>query len=276
MKPSVDKASNAEHLRVANESGFPLQIAVQHAVSSRTQVHGWKVAHVEHAWTNRDDEKSGFIDLVLQDRHGFASLVLECKRVRDATWLFLNTKGSPVDRYHCKAWATHYRSPDFRTFGWVELPVEPATPEAQFCAVRGNNSNDQNTFLEKIASTLISSTEALACEECDYRDKGSESIRAYFNVIVTTAQLAVASFDVSDLSITDGTLSRAQFTDVPYVRVRKQFSLRPQRLSPKDWESQENTDYRRENTVFVVRADKLDQFLCEFNVPDSSLRQFRG
>lgn len=267
-------ATDTELLRVANDSGFPLQIAVQHAVNSRTDAHGWKVAHAEHAWSNPADGKSGFIDLVLRDRHDFASLVIECKRVRNATWLFLSTKGSVENRRHCKAWTSHYRNGQSVAFGWFEVPIDPATPEAQFCALRGQNTNDKNTFLERVAGDVISSTEALALEERDYRQENIERARMYFNVVVTTADLVVAKFDPSQLSPADGTLADADFIDVPFVRVRKQFSLRPANLSPADWMRHDDPDYRRENTILVVRADMLDQFLHEFNIPDSSVRQF--
>lgn len=267
-------AADAQLLRVANDSGFPLQIALQHSVDSRTSDHGWKVVHTEHAWANPADGKSGFIDLVLGNRHGFASLVIECKRVRNTTWLFLNATGSVTSRRHSKAWTTHYRNGQLNAFGWFDVPIDPATPEAHFCAVRGQNTNDKNTFLERIAGDLISSTEALALEERDYRQENVERKRMYFNVVVTTAALAVAKFDAAHLSPADGTLTEADFSDVPFVRVRKQFSMRPAHLTPADWLRHDDPDYRRENTVFVVRADKLDQFLHEFDIPNSSFRQF--
>lgn len=267
-------AADTELLRVANDSGFPLQIAVQHAVNSRTAAHGWKVVHTEHAWANTADGKSGFIDLVLRDRDDFAALVIECKRVRNTTWLFLNAKGSVENRRHSKAWTTHFRNGQFNAFGWFDVPVDPATPEAQFCALRGQSTNDKNTFLERIAGELISSTEALALEERDYRQENLERMRMYFNVVVTTAALAVAKFDPTHLSPADGTLADADFIDVPFVRVRKQFSLRPAHLTTADWMRHDDPDYRRENTVFVVRADNLDKFLHEFDIPNSSFRQF--
>jgi hypothetical protein len=267
--------THSDLLRVANESGFPLQIAVQHAVTLSTNTHGWKVAHTEHAWTNNADGKSGFIDLVLQDRNNFASLVIECKRVRNTTWLFLNTEGSAGNRRHSKAWTNHYRNGGMNAFGWFDVPIDPATPEAQFCVLRGQSANDKNTFLERVAGELISSTEALALEERDYRQENVEHIHMYFNVVVTTAALAVAKFDPAHLSLADGTLAKAEFTEIPFVRVRKQFSLRPALLTPADWMRQDDPDYRRENTVFVVRADKLVDFLHMFDIPNSSLSQFQ-
>jgi len=203
--------TDPELLRLANESGFPLQIAIEHVVRQTSAAHGWQVRHSEHAWHNPADGQSGFIDLVLSDSNGFAYAVVECKRVRNTTWLFFAGTGSLARRYHCRAWATHYRNGSFNAFGWFEVSIDPATPEANFCAVRGQSTNDRNTLLERVAGELISSTEALALAERDYRRQEAESLRLYFNVIVTTATLKVAEFDTAHLSIADGTITEASF-----------------------------------------------------------------
>lgn len=267
-------ATDPEVLRIANDSGFPLQIAVQQSVAAATPTHGWRVQHAEHAWHNPADSQSGFIDLVLCDRQDFARVVIECKRVRNAVWLFFNSDGTANSRRHCKAWVTHYRGGQFNAFGWHEVPVDPQTPEAQFCAVRGQTTNDKNTFLERVAGELISSTEALALEERDYRRDNEESMRMYFNVIVTTAELKFAAFDVGHLAIEDGTLQDAAVQDVPFVRIRKQFSMRPANLTPVDWLRHDDPDYRRENTVFVVQARYLNDLLRQFDIPNTSIRTF--
>jgi hypothetical protein len=234
------------------------------------------VRHVEHAWLNGTDNQNGFIDLVLRDRHDYANLVLECERVRNAIWLFMNTSGDPKMRLHSKSWVTKYNGSQTTLCGWHEVPIEPATPEALFCAVRGQSTNDRNTLLERIAGELISATEALAIEERDYRHESQESVRFYFNVIVTTAELKVATFAPGDISLSEGTIANAKFTDVPFLRVRKQFSMRPVTLAPQDWSRLDDPDYRRENTVFIVRADALLDFLHQFNIPNPSFCQLVG
>ena len=267
---------DADTLKIANESGFPLQIAIQHSVNATTHQHGWMVRHTEHAWNNATDGQSGFIDLVLRDKDDFANLVIECKRVRHATWLFLNTSGDPKPRRQAKSWVTRFDGTKTRQFSWYEVPIDPSTPEAQFCAVRGQSTNDRNTLLERIGGGLISATEALAIEERDYRNDKQESMRFYFNVIITTAELKVASFKPGDISLSEGTISNAAFVDVPYVRVRKQFSMRPATLVPQDWHSHDDPDRRRENTVFIVKADRLLDFLREFDIPNSSFSHLGG
>ena len=264
--------TDPELLRIANDSGFPFQIAIQHTVAAQSTTHGWKVRHAEHAWSNSADGQSGFIDLALSDRNSCASIVIECKRVRNATWLFFNSSGTANPRRHSKSWVSHYRGGCMNMFGWHEVPVDPPSPEAQFCAVRGQSTNDKNTFLERVSGELISSTEALALEERDFRHENQESFRFYFNAIVTTASLKFAEFTAADLSTVEGTLSDANFQDVPFLRVRKQFSMRPANLTPADWLRHDDPDYRRENTVFVINANYLNEFLSQFDIPNGSFR----
>lgn len=258
--------ANQELLRVVNGSGFPLQMAVQHLVEQGGS--GWHVSHKEHAWSNPTDGMSGFIDIVLQNDESNDSLVIECKRVQNAAWLFLSHAGTAKPRKHCKVWATIFKGKTAHYFGWTDVALPLETPEAQFCCLRGQSSNDKNTFLERIAGELVSSTEALAREERDFRDDTRESCRLYVNVVVTTAQLYFATFDRSSLNPTDGTLVEAQFQQVPYLRVRKQFSMRPVALTPEDWRRKDDVDYRRENTLFVVEATHLVEFLRNLKLID--------
>lgn len=263
--------ADQELLRVINGSGFPLQIAVQHLVENHGA--GWRVRHREHAWSNPTDGLSGFIDVVLQHPKTRDSLVLECKRVQNSAWLFLSHTGTLKSRLHCKVWATVFKEKSQHYFGWADVTLPLETPEAQFCCLRGQSSNDKNTFLERVAGELVSATEALAREERDYHnDQGGDSCRLYINVIVTTAQLYFAAYDKGSLNIEDGSLAKAEFHRVPYLRVRKQFSMRPVALTPSDWHRQDDVDYRRENTVFVVEAIHLPEFLSQLNVDDFNVR----
>ena len=93
-----------------NHSGFPLQIAVENLVKQTQQNHGWTVPYIEHAWFNRLDNRDGFIDLVLRDCHKTSTLVVEFKRVRDSSWLFMRSDGADTGRCHCKSWVSRYKS----------------------------------------------------------------------------------------------------------------------------------------------------------------------
>jgi hypothetical protein len=258
-------------LRVANDSGFPLQIAVERKVNETSGTHGWTVRYVEHSWSNSPEGQAGFIDLVLQDKHKRTLAVVECKRVRDAEWIFLHSAGrAPVER-NAKGWVSHYANGSMAHFGWHELSPYPACVEAEYCAIRGQSSNDRTTLLERVGSDLLTATEALAAEERDFRPDTNESIKLYFSLVVTTADLKVGAFDPSKVSLKDGTLPDAEFESVPYLRFRKQLSTRQMRFSPSDYNNSTNIAYVKQHTVFVVRADALPHFLNDLCVPDSSL-----
>lgn len=267
-------SSESNAVKIANDSGFPLQIAVETQVSQSTGSHGWKVRYSEHSWVNHADDTSGFIDLVLQDKHKGTFLVIECKR-KNETWVFMHTDGTAVKRRHAKAWVAHYSDGSMRRFGWTDVTPDPDCPEAMFCAVRGQSTSDKITMLERIGSDLVSATESLAQEERDFRQQNQESIRLYFNVVVTTAELKIAKFSPGDISLLNGTLADAQIEDVPFIRFRKQLSTRGGLFNPQDFANGIDPAYAKESTVFVVRASELLQFLHQFQLPDSEFRMLK-
>ncbi len=227
--------------------------------------------YTEHSWINRQDDQSGFIDIVLQDRE--AHLIVECKRVKNATWVFIPEDGIAKPRRQAKAWVSRQGL----YFGWHDLWVDPMCSEATYCAVHGQASDGRNPMLERICGELVSATEAFATEHVDYyRDPAMPPRRFYFNVVVTTAELKVAQFQPGDISLKEGTLDKATSTaqDVPYIRFRKQMSLRERRLTFDDYKSEVKPNVAKENTVFVVRASALLDFLKAFELPGDTLARF--
>jgi hypothetical protein len=253
-----------ELLKTVNGSGFPLQIALQAAVAAECPA--WRVVHREHAWHNRIDGSTGFIDFVARHEQTHDCAVIECKRVQASTWVFLSHNGIARQTLKTRGWLLKYQGKNVTHCGWSEVRVGPQTPEANFCTLRGQSTNDKNTFLERVASELVSATEALAMEEREFRPERDEFARMYFNVIVTTAQLRFAEFKYEDLVRDEGALTSANFLEIPYVRVRKQFSTRPVSISVNDWFRSDNLDARRENTVFVVNAKHFTSFLNALDV----------
>jgi len=262
----------ADQLKLANDSGFPLQIAVQREIEHTRSSQQWNVRFVEHSWSNPLDVRSGFIDLVVSNQARVLHLVIECKRVRDTNWLFLESSGraDPVKRAKC--WVSSFQGDEWVRVGWYDVDVTPRSPEALFCAVRGQKTGDGVTLLEKTAAEVVSATEALATEIRNYRHDFPSNFQMFFNVIVTTADLMVARFEPTKMSITDGTLESLQCERVPFVRLRKQLSTRRRVFGVDDFKSGTDLANEKENTVFVVRADALTQFLDLFNVSDDSLR----
>jgi hypothetical protein len=116
-----------------------------------------------------------------------------------------------------------------------------------------------------VGATLVSSTEALAFEENLTLLTEDFPYRVYLNVIVTTAKLKVCSFDPSDISLKDGTVSKCSFSDVPFVRFQKQLSTRfPESLIFNVGETFQIAQ-AKENTVFVVNSECLVKFVSALN-----------
>lgn len=261
-------AERNPYIDATNASGFPLQIAVENLVMATKLSHGWDVVYVEHSWKNRLDDKSGFIDLVLRDQYGTSTLVVECKRVRDTAWIFLPKNGADNKRRHCKSWVSRYAGGRMKHYGWHDLSVSPATPEALYCIVPKDSG--ATPMLERIASELVSATEALAAEERDYRP-GYEHMRCYFNVIVTTAEIKVCKFSPDSISIKDGLLESADFVTVPYVRFRKQLAVKGELFSMEDYKGGQNPSIQKEQTIFVVNSNALSDFLLNFDVGNNTI-----
>lgn len=249
---------------VVNKSGFPLQIGLSHLINAGTNSHGWRIQYSEHAWKNDVDDSSGFIDLVVENNARNMALVVECKRVQDTSWVFLNPQTQIAQRRYAKAWLSRYEDGKITEFDWVSQPLDPASVQTEFFCVFGQDSKSI-PILERVGAMLVSSTEALTLEEKLTLLSKYFPCRIYLNVIVTTAKLKVCSFEPSDISLTDGTVSACTFTDIPFVRFQKQFSTRfPKSLSFSVGVSSEIAK-AKENTVFVVNADHFIKFINELN-----------
>jgi hypothetical protein len=258
-----------DSLKIANDSGFPLQIALQHTVDATTARHGWSVRFAENSWRNESDGLSGFTDLTL--KHGDdINLLIECKRVRGARWVFMCPEGIEEENAESNAWFTHYDRGQTVALGWKQVQNLPSSPICFFCAIVGQTSNDRSTLIERTAAELISAAEALALEDLNRRDPTSEIYRFYLNAIVTTARIELATFSPTNISLEDGTISRGDVREVPFVRFRKQLSTRANAVACLD---DRTTAFTKENTVFVIQAKHLTDFLTDF---DFLLSNYRG
>lgn len=156
-----------------NSSGFPFQIAVESAIAN---ISGWKVSKREYPWRNNDTKQNGFIDIIAEKNS--VTLVIECKRVRDAEWIFLCSPKN-MNRSHARFWVNRVEVQK-QAIGWYDGQVEPSSPEADFCVVIGQD--DRKPLLENIASELTSATEAFAVEEIPFSQGHIEMLLpAYYN-----------------------------------------------------------------------------------------------
>ena len=204
-----------------NRSGFPLQIAIEHAINTSSREHGWSVLHREHAWRSKNGD-SGFADLILEDGPRSSVLVIECKRVLDSDWIFL-TGTEPDKTFSSRLWVNNTADHGKEHTGYFDVINYPACFTSEFCVVPGNSASDR-PMLERVAADVLSATEALALEEFPHLTARKFGFRCYGSLIVTTANLHLAELDPSKISIQSGTADSTNVRPVNWVRFRKQFS----------------------------------------------------
>lgn len=253
-----------------NASGFPLQIAIQRVVDEFQHMHGFKTLFSEHSWKNEATGESGFIDLVVSNHSKFLHLIIECKRVRDTSWIFMRDVRSPKTSRDSKSFIFRRAAGEIGRFGWVDLTTYPLTPESVYCVIPGTDSRSKS-LIERAAAELVSSTEAFA-NECRYLSLDDRDVsKIFFNVIVTTAKLSVCEYDPSSISLEDGSLRDSTFTEVPYIRFRKQLSPLYQISEIYKVAGDSDVARAKENTVFVVNALHFNNFLKEIDLDGSGL-----
>lgn len=254
-----------------NRSGFPLQIGLEYLINHTRSSHGWKVIYSEHSWKNPTDGCSGFIDLVLEDQYGTSVLIVESKRVLETSWVFLIEDQRQLKRRHAKSWVMRYNGNKFSYFGSKELTLDPTSPQSQYCVVDGQDPKSK-PMLERVGSDVVSSMEGFATEEKELHLKDREAFRMYFGVVVTTARVKVCSFDPAKISTTDGKIQEASYTEVPYLRFRKQLLSHYEVAEHYAVGGHREIARAKESTVFVVNAEAFPEFLREFEVDDNSLK----
>jgi hypothetical protein len=126
----------------------------------------------------------------------------------------------------------------------------------------------EDVTLERIASNVVESTEALAQDEAVFiKMQKMLRLRTYINVIVTTAKLEVCKFDPIDINLGSGTIGNAEYEEVSRIRFRKQLSVSSKPIEALEWEeSLRKITKARENTVLVVQANHIIQFLQELEI----------
>lgn len=246
---------------IANSSGFPLQIRIAEIVRSSSN---WRVILEEHPWSSAETQSENFIDIIIEGKYdNFQVMVIECKRVRQAEWVFLIPHPSPRKSISARIWESAYINTVWRIYEWTDSPAEPESYESKFCSIQGQESG-RKTLLERTAAELVDSIEALANQEKNFKRDPAifrelSFRRVYIPVIVTTAELKVAFFEPSSISLTDGSLPPdTHFETVSYVRFRKSLAGN---IVSKSYQSLEDVYEASERIVFVVNAEGFSDFL---------------
>ncbi len=263
-------------LRLVNSSGFPFQLGVADQI--RRQVEDpsfrWKLVAQEYPWRAAEDGHDGFIDIIIRNSDN-NRMVIECKRTRDANWVFLlpengiSDKGTRAKLLYVSVPAGS--SPDQLRMGWHDFYTWPETSISEFCIVKGTGEG-QKPMLENLCRVLLNSVEGLAREESTFAiEKNADFNCSYVPVIVTNANLQVCRFKLSSLSLDDGEIPDGEFESVPYIRFSK--SLSTKAISVASIANIWAANRERQRTVFVVQSVQLERFLKEWYVPNSRENQ---
>lgn len=248
-----------------NASGFVFQLALEDAIRRAPLSGQWRITGREQHWTFGGD--SGFIDLILS--FGNTHLLIECKRTRGATWLFLMSDKEQMDRTHARICWTD-TAPNRRPLaGWGDTQIYPASPEPSFCVVRGQGERDA-PLLERLATAVVTSADGLASEFLKLENDPNDT-NLIVPVIVTTASLYLGAFDPVDANLGTGEIDKVAFSKVQSVRFRK--SLAPSEV-PIEYEAESLRDLSAasERTVLVVEASSFLSWLrdLQFQATTSS------
>jgi hypothetical protein len=256
--------------KLVNQSGFPLQLKIDALVEQQSDQIGWKVLYREHGWTHPNGQ-SGFIDLVLEDRHGTSVLVVECKRVLEADWVFLDSTPPSQPTKRTRLWAVNTAGRGRQFSGYFDARSAPESQESMYCVVAGQDSKAR-PMLERLAAEVTAATEALAIEEHPAITKRNYGLRMYASVIVTTAQIHLSRFDAHEVSMKTGEATTVTHAVLPWIRFRKQlsseFAVEPKNM---DWDFSELA-LAKEKQTFVVNLESLPAFLEKWEIASNSLR----
>ncbi|MBZ2189261.1 hypothetical protein K8B33_09145 [Alcanivorax sp. JB21] len=228
----------------------------------------WSILYEEHAWSGEGHH--GFIDLAIEWTHRTWVMNIECKRVRDAEWIFLKDRKAPSGRRQAKLWISYYSgNGDFTKFDWADVAMDPLCPESSMCVVPGQDQK-ATPMLERVSSGLVMSTEALAREEASFLKDKYSGLRMYQNVIVTTARLKLCEIDLANIDIASGEIDQsASSAEVPFVRFRKQLGTASAKRDVScDTYQLRDVAKEFEDTVFVVNSARFAEFVraCEVDI----------
>lgn len=252
---------NDDLIKIANASGYFFQESLRQEIQQTAREHGWSIAAEEHRWCDQSG-REGFIDLVLEN--GDHRMVIEAKRTKGATWVFLVPKSSDQSELRARCLWTYCAQDEPPQFAWRDFKLEPASAEAKFCVIRGQGEQDQ-PMLERLGGILLRSTESLAEEELGlgtptvYGDR-----RYYFPALVTNSQLYACQYDPRSIDLTSGELPEAEFQPVNFIRFRKGLSTKWP--IPTDVRNLKQANWAKERTLFIINGAKLSETLRKWRL----------
>jgi hypothetical protein len=251
-----------------NASGFPFQLRVEAEIKDSFNKHRWYKTGSEYYWKNYQSEAEGFIDLILSKGNSSSTwyMVIECKRVRGGSWVFLCPEDyiNNCNDYHL---LTRHLSDKSNSLVWVNNIVLPSGPVSSFCTVPGQGDRD-NPMLERVCGQLLDSLESLATKEIYGSNSSPNDFerKSYFTpVLITNSDLIVSHFALKEIGLSDGMLadSHGVFQSVPYLRFQKSFAT--EYSTEKTALNLRESGKEDQRTIFIVNASNITDFLERFD-----------
>ncbi len=182
---------NSSFLNSINSSGFAFQMRIEEEINKGQNQ--WRFAGREHRWEDENGQ-SGYIDLLIDS--GVLRLLIECKKQKDKSWIFLKARSSQHKDRCSLLWAKKYQPISQMSFpadftAWDVFSISPTSYVSAFCTMQGQGDNSR-TLLEKTASELTHAAECLAKEELAFSAiKEISQQKICMPIIVTNAKLKV-------------------------------------------------------------------------------------
>ncbi|MFC1572894.1 hypothetical protein ACFL6M_04765 [Candidatus Eisenbacteria bacterium] len=252
--------------KLTNSTGHLLQLSVENTIRRNPSSADWQIVTHEFPWQDSLSLESGFADLILRSSCYLAiRAVIECKRVRDGDWVFLQSdRAEEHISQSCCCWAERANAdPSTR---WKDTRIHPVSWRSEFCIIRGSGDKGE-PYLERVSRRLLAATEAIAMTEIGFENPDStEALLIYLPIIVTNANLSIAQFSLNDIDPETGALprSKGKFESVPFVRFHKNLCTDMNDVGAAGTLSQ--VAKRLERTVFVVNAARLLEFFGHFDI----------
>lgn len=252
-------------LNLVNGQGFLFQLRIEHEIKTTQDQYPWRILAREHRWIDAENGEEGFIDLVLG--HGNLRIVVECKRVQNATWVFLAPHEDITEVNRLRLLWTYRRHGKENFVDWDDFRFRPKAAQSSFCIVEGQDKD--KPMLERVSGMVLQSLENLAEEELKlFKETEKDGPKVYIPVIVTTATLGICRFNPSEIDIQEGKLFATGvpgdlIETVPFIIFRKGMESK---FSPHRAEDLEAANKESERSVVIVTSTQFSKFLTEFTV----------
>jgi hypothetical protein len=258
---------------IINDSGYPLQILIEHLVKTQLHENGWAVLVKEHQWSDPDTGNEGFIDLILGSHQYNIRLIIECKRV-SGKWNFLLPTGTYPSGQTRLLFAGRKSIETPWNITWKDGFINPECEDAVYCVMEVEGKKDNRT-LEKYSSELLNALESLAQQETKINNFPNIPLKNvqlppvnamyYMSIIVTTAKLQKCVIDPLKINIDDGKIDNGIVSQIPFIRFRKNLPSIFETDNSKITNIKE-MNLANERSVFIVQADKFVEFLSRFSI----------